>query len=310
MRASGARPRPMVEPYALPLHDAAGNMLWIELALHRNQVAESAEVASLAVHHDAASLIDNLPAIYRGPAGDADGTLRRLVAVLETTTQGIDELISRLACAARPGSDRGPLGPPQLAALLCSASQAELPAGAQRSLLKGARAILAGRGALAGVHALLNAIFGARRFVVVDRSEQLAPIALGGGGFPGSRLPSFLAGPSVRVPKLNARLVLGTTPLCAADNGDAAIARPPELLVVIPASGTERRRYGAAVRRMLEEMIPAGVRLRPHWTAMQHGLVDAADVLTVVAEPLPLRLGDGQALGAARLASDGRLRLR
>ena len=177
-------------------------------------------------------------------------------------------------------------------------------------MLKGARAILAGRGSLAGVHALLNAIFGARRFVVVDRSEQLAPIALGGGGFPGSRLPSFLAGPSVRVPKLNARLVLGTTPLCSTDTGDASLARPPELLVVIPASGTERRRYGAALQRMLEEMIPAGVRLRLRWTAMQQGLIDAADVVTVVAEPLPLRLGDGQALGAARLGSDGRLRLR
>ena len=297
------------EPYALPLHEAAGNMLWIELALHRNQVGESAEVGSLAVHHDAASLIDNLPAIYRGPGGDADGTLRPLVAVLETTTQSIDELISHLAERLDPDltEDRWL---PQLAALLGLPFDAELPAGAQRSLLKGARAILAGRGALAGVHALLNAIFGARRFVVVDRSEQLAPIALGGGGFSGSRLPAFLGGPSVRVPKLNARLVLGTTPLCTADTADASLARPPELLVVIPASGTERRRYGAAVQRMLEEMIPAGVRLRLRWTAMQQGLIDAGDVVTVVAEPLPLRLGDGQALGAARLGSDGRLRLR
>ncbi|MFL5056207.1 MAG: phage tail protein [Microvirga sp.] len=297
------------EPYALPLHEAAGNMLWIELALHRNQVGESAEVGSLAVHHDAASLIDNLPAIYRGPGGDADGTLRPLVAVLETTTQSIDELISHLAERLDPDltEDRWL---PQLAALLGLPFDAELLARAQRSLLKGARAILAGRGALAGVHALLNAIFGARRFVVVDRSEQLAPIALGGGGFSGSRLPAFLGGPSVRVPKLNARLVLGTTPLCTADTADASLARPPELLVVIPASGTERRRYGAAVQRMLEEMIPAGVRLRLRWTAMQQGLVDAADVVTVVAEPLPLRLGDGQALGAARLGSDGRLRLR
>ncbi|MFL5233339.1 MAG: hypothetical protein ACJ8DM_10510, partial [Microvirga sp.] len=72
----------------------------------------------------------------------------------------------------------------------------------------------------------------------------------------------------------------------------------------------ERRRYGAAVHRMLEEMIPAGVRLRLRWTAMQQALIDAADVITVVTEPLPLRLGDGQALGAARLGSDGRLRLR
>ncbi|MFL5178788.1 MAG: phage tail protein [Microvirga sp.] len=225
-------------------------MLWIELALHRNQVGESAEVGSLAVHHDAASLIDNLPAIYRGPGGDADGTLRPLVAVLETTTQSIDELISHLAERLDPDltEDRWL---PQLAALLGLPFDAELLARAQRSLLKGARAILAGRGALAGVHALLNAIFGARRFVVVDRSEQLAPIALGGGGFSGSRLPAFLGGPSVRVPKLNARLVLGTTPLCTADTADASLARPPELLVVIPASGTERRRYGAAVRRML-----------------------------------------------------------
>jgi phage tail-like protein len=300
-----------IQAFALPLHEATGNILWVEVGLHHNQAIETPKAVSLTVHHDVASLLDNLPAIYRGPRGDADGTLRRLVGVIETTTQSIDERIARLADRLDPRrtEDRWL---PELASLLGLPFDEALPVAAQRRLVQGALAILAGRGSLAGIHALLKAIFGPRAFMVADRTEQLIPLTLGGGGFAGGSLPSFLSGPSARIPKLNARLVLGTTALCVTDPCvSQSIARPPELLVTIPSTGAERRRYGAAVRRMIEEMIPGGVQLRLRWTAMQPGPATVADdVITIVAEPAPLRLGDGQALGGVRLSSRSRPRLR
>jgi hypothetical protein len=150
---------------------------------------------------------------------------------------------------------------------------------------------------------------------VIDRTNQLIPVTLGGGGFAGQALPALLSGPSQRVPRLNARLVLGKTGLCPANPcADHNIAPAPQVLVVIPATGAERRRYGAAVTQMLEAMLPAGVRLVLRWNAWR-GVRAAVpeDVIAIADAPQPLRLGEGQALGAAnlggrrtpRLAADG-----
>jgi hypothetical protein len=180
---------------------------------------------------------------------------------------------------------------------------AALSAAMQRGLLTAGRDILLNRGTVAGVRALLEALFPGRPIGIVDRTELLAPISLGGGNCDGSRLPALLVGPTARVPRLNARLVLGKTRLCPADPCDTGlVAPPPELLVSIPATEGERRDYEAAVRQMAEAVIPAGVRLRLRWTA-RHGRQPPLphDWLTVVDGPMPLRLGEGQVLGGATL---------
>jgi hypothetical protein len=112
----------------------------------------------------------------------------------------------------------------------------------------------------------------------------------------------MLAGPSIRVPKLNARLVLNKTGLCPANAcTDALIAPGPEVLVSIPASGREQQLYRDAVAQMLEAMVPAGVRVRLRWTIWRgHGSTRPADVLTDLSAPERLSLGIGPALGQAR----------
>jgi phage tail-like protein len=295
---------PRQERFSFPLHDADGHLLWAEVSAHRNAAEIAPSVQQLAILHDTPSLMDNLPAIYRAPNGDGDGTLRRLVDVLEAGTQEIDERIGRLA--DRLSAERAQAhGLPELAALLGLPFDQRLSEAMQRALIGAAAPILAGRGTRAGIEAVLRALFGRRGFRLVDSTERTMKLALGHG-----RLPARLSGPSSRVPQLNARLVLNRTALCPEAKRIAA-SPSPEILVFIPASGTERRRYAAAVEQLLASMIPAGARLRIRWTQKAaEGRRAVPGTLAIVAERPPLRLGEGQALGRVTIAGDRRPRLR
>lgn len=304
-----AHPVPF-ETLALPLHEAAGPILWVDLQLRSNgALATGPALESLVVLHEARSLIDDLPAIYRGD-GDRDGTMRRLVGVLEATTQGVDRSIGALADRLAPA--RTPEEwLPDLAAMLGLPFHDALSPEMQRRLVCAAAPILTRRGTRDGLLAMLRALFPGRPIRVVDRTEQLIPLALGGKAGGGGRLPALLAGPSVRVPKLNARLVLKKTALCPTNAcTDAMIAPPPQVLVVIPASREERRLYGDGVARMIEAMLPAGVRLRLNWISWNGGASAAPDdVLTVLDGGEPVSLGEGPALGRARTGGRSSARL-
>jgi phage tail-like protein len=284
------------ESFAFPLHQAEGPILWVDLQLRSNgETAVDPEVKSLVVYHEAQSLMDDLPAIYRGD-GDRDSTLRRLVGVIEATTQDIDRAIGNLAERLDPA--RTPAEwLPDLAAMLGLPFHEALSAEMQRRLVRAAAAVLRGRGTRAGLLAMLGALFPDRPIRVMDRTEQLIPVMLGGG-----TIPSLLAGASRRTPKLNARLTLGTTALCPADAcSDDMIAPPPQVLVTIPASRRERRLYRDAVPRMIESMLPAGVRLRLEWTSWR-GIPrqDPQDVLATIDPDDPPSLGEGPPLGRVR----------
>ena len=284
--------------FDFPLEKGAGQFLWLYLKLRRNDAAQLPAIESLTVHHGAERLIDHLPAIYRG-SGDADGTLGRLVGVLEATTHGIDREIAALGARLDPGrtDDRWL---PALAATLGLPFDQALTPGMQRRLVAAAGDLLVGRGTRGGLTALFEALFPNRPVRIVDRATQFVAVALGGPGFAGSRLPALLSGPSSRVPWLNARLVLGGTPLSPA-KGDCRLAPMPEVVVSVPATGDERRRFAAAIRQMAEAMMPAGVRLRLRWTPWRRraGRVPG-DWLAVVDDPEPLRTGDGR-LGHASI---------
>jgi phage tail-like protein len=292
-----------LEGFGFPLHAAKGSLLWVELTLCRNEASAAPAFAALTVVPAGESLMDHLPAVYRGN-GDRDGTLRRLVGVIEATTLGIDATITGLGDRLDPAraEDRW-LG--SLAAMLGLPFDAALTPAMQRNLVAAARAILLRRGTVAGLRAVAEALFPGRPISVVDRTGQLAAVTLGGGTAAGSRLPALLAGPTPRLPRLNARLVLNLTRLlCLANACDAGLITPaPEVDVTIPATPGERQRYGAAIRQMLGDVIPASVRLRLRWTewhrrdATLPGDVAPADVLATVTGPELLRVGLGPTLG-------------
>jgi phage tail-like protein len=294
---------PPAERLSLPLHEAAGRFLWIDLKLRRASSGGRPATEALTVTHEAHSLMDDLPALYRPDEAGRNLPMRRLVGVLEATTQEIDERIGRLAERLDP-SRAPPHALPELAAMLGLPFHDALSIPMQRRLVAAAASILAGRGAEAGLLALLGAIFPDRPIRVEDRTELLVPLTLGGGACAtGRALPAMLAGPSARVPRLNARLVLGRSGLCPATAcDDPLIAPAPEVLVSVPATGGERRRYASAVRELAEAMIPAGVRLRLRWTAwrLRTGALPP-DLMTVVDSPEALAVGFGGALGRARI---------
>jgi hypothetical protein len=174
---------------------------------------------------------------------------------------------------------------------------AALPHGMQRAVVKAAPEILEHRGTRRGLVELLGALLPGRPFRIVDRAASVLPTTLGE-----SALPSLLMGPSRRVPKLNGRLVLGKTSLCPVGPSDDGMIVPvADVVVTIPATYTERRRLGAALRQMLEAMLPAGMRLTLRWTAWRTGMTATEDTISVIDSPVDLRIGSGQPLGNARI---------
>ncbi len=295
------------EAFALPLSEVEGSHLWLDLRLHRNGAEGKLSLESLIVRHDEPGLMEYLPAIYRGPGGDGDGTLRRLVGVLEATFLGFDDTIGRLADRLDPERAEA-RWLPDLAALLGLPFDAGLSAERQRALVRAAPQILAGRGTVAGVRALLAALFPGRALSVSDRSDDFIAVTLGGGACPGTRLPGLLSGPSVRTARLNARLVLGRTALCS-KRGDPPqpVTRPAELIVIIPASGSERRKLEGPVRQLLTALLPAGVRLALRWTGL--AAARGGKVLGVAGDDRPAGLGDLRRLGTWPLGGGGIARL-
>ena len=297
-----AGPAPL-ESFVFPLHAADGNFLWAEASILPGVGGEPG-LSEMEFLHDGRALRDELPAVFRGPSGDGDGTLARLVATLEGTTRPIDEIIARLGDWLDP--DRTPARwLPRLAAMLDIPFDAVLGETAQRNLVRAAAALLGGRGTRAGLVTLLEAIVPDRPIAVEDRTGLLAPLTLGA-----AMLPAMLTGPSPRVPRLGARLVLGRTALCSASPCEDGSPRPgPQVLVTIPATPAERRRYGATIARLIEAMLPAPVRLIIRWPRWTGAPPNASPVLHMPPDPQPLRLGDGQALGLGRLGGDTRARL-
>lgn len=301
---------PVAEEFSFPLDEVDGSFLWLELTLDANSIPGQPGVApyidTLAVVHDSPGLIDYLPAIFRGSDGDQDRTLSRLLAVFEAISQGIDGEIGTLADRLDPARTEA-RWLPDLAVLLGLPFDGTLPRDAQRRLVAAAPALLAGRGTRRGVFTLLQAALGDRDYRVIDRSEEFAPVTLGGAGLAGSRLPAFLTGPSIRTPMLSGRLVLGRTALCPPDTGRPEhVSRGPELLVEIPATGLDQRRWGSAIERMVAEMVPAGVRLRIRWIDRNAAVGDLPMIADVAR---PLALGDPRPLGTVSLGGDRTLKL-
>lgn len=275
-----------------PIDKGAGPFLWLYLKLRRNDAARAPAIETLSVHHGPDSLMDHLPAIYRG-SGDADGTLKRLVGVVEATTHGIDGQIAALAARLDPERTEN-RWLPDLAATLGLPFDEALPTATQRRLVGAAGALLVGRGTRAGLTALFDALFPGRPVAIRDRATRMIPVALGGPGFAGSRLPALLTGSSSRAPRLNRRLVIGTTRLSPVE-GAGRIAPMPEVTVRVPATGGERRRLGKAIRQMAEAMVPAGVRLTLRWAPWRTDRpAIPADGLALVEDAQLLELGDGR----------------
>lgn len=306
------------DSFALPFNGARQAYLWIDLQLLNPAGAPAPRLHRLRVAHDTDGLMQHLPMIYRDDSdlrqgrrtafdGSTrplvDNTMRRLVAVLETEVDNIDRSIAALAKRLDPqATDEKWLA--DLAQMLGLPFHEALTVAMRRKLLGVAGKILASRGTRAGLLTMLQALFPDRLIRVRDRTDQLVPIILGSDLIAGNALPRLLTGASARIPKLNARLVLGRTALCPTSAcDDTEITPGAQVLVEIPATPGEQRRLRTAIEQMIEDMVPAGVQAIVRWLPFGGSAQSAADAIIVLPMGGPMVLDGGLPLGSSPLAS-------
>jgi phage tail-like protein len=285
------------QPVAVPLFHLQGSWLWLRLKLVTPPGETPPAVGELRVFYPDASIVQQLPAVFRGRDNDPTGFLRSLVGVLETTSQGIDDRIAAIAAQLDPDTAPEPWLD-YVARWLALPWDDALPPDAKRRLLRGAGELLERRGTRLGLERLLRALAGDRAAVrLTDMTVEHGPGRLGGRDCPGAaRLPMLLTGPPRSAPLLGTRAVLGRARLGA--SADPLALLTPVLRIEIAAQRDVRERIEPLLDRLLDQYIPAGVRAHVTWrtTASRLSSIDpdGGEVLDALG---PGRLGDDAEIG-------------
>jgi phage tail-like protein len=233
--------------------------------------------------------------------------MRRLVGVLESTTQRIDERIRSI------GSHIDPRTAPDawldyLGRWLDLPWDDELPNEVKRRVLQDAGALLDERGTRNGIRRLLRALLGPGAAVrIQDLTVDHAVAVLGGNGHAGPALPALLAGVPLRTPTLGGKAVIGRA--CLARPGDLSLKDSfdtivPTLRVGITAPREIRQAIEPLLEAILAQYVPAGVRVRIRWNGASR-IPDLTDTNPLVLDAEgPGRLGGDSTLG--RTVLEGR----
>ncbi|MEH2530767.1 phage tail-like protein [Bradyrhizobium sp. AZCC 1588] len=250
-----------------PLHAAPDPWLWLEVELRAPAPDRAPCLRELRVRYPELSLIRHLPAIYRSEES-RNTFLRRIVAVLEATTQDLDERIERLGTLVDPNTAPA-LWLDFLATWLGLPWHDDLPERAKRALITTAGILLKTRGTRAGVLALLRCLLPGRRVRIVDTAVDLEPIIIGArSGACATSLPAVLLGRPNRARVLGSpHAVLGRMQLpCREDNScDPLAAMEGKLRIEISASPREQRQFDPILRVLLSDFVPAGIRWTLRW---------------------------------------------
>jgi phage tail-like protein len=261
----------------VPLHQAQGKWLWLSVEMQTGTPDRLPVLRTLRVRYPELSLMQNLPAIYRGE-GDRDGFLRRIVAVLEATTQDIDERIERLGTLVDPST--APAGWLDfLASWLGLPWHEQLPDKAKRALLGAAASMRRTRGTRAGILALLRHVLPGHRVRILDPGVDLAPAIVGSPGARATTLPALLLGRPKSLPALGSpHAVLGQIRLKCPDDASSPLdALDGYLLVEITANAEQRKQFDPILRHLLRDFVPLGVEFDLRWSARKTGIGASLD---------------------------------
>jgi phage tail-like protein len=284
-------------PIAIPLFARPGRWLWMKLTIVTPPGVAPATLRELRVVYPDLSLMEQLPAVFRGPTGDASGVLRRLVGAIESTTHGIDEKIRLIGANVDPAT-----APDEwldfLGQWLDLPWDDALPVRAKRCILASAGPLLEYRGTRTGIAVLARCLIDSAQVAVTDLTVDFAPIRLGGSTCRGGALPALLAGVSRRRATLGGQAVLGTARLgCAGADCDALASIAPAVRVTVM-TGQVTVEARALFVAIVEQYLPVGVRLSVGWRlrdGLSHPVDDDDDVVVL------------DALGAGALNSDSRI---
>jgi len=285
----------------IPLFTTDDRWLWLRLELQVPAGVAAPSLGGMRVLYPELSIVQDLPAIFRGSTNDPTGALRRLVGVLETTTQDIDGRIRSIAGQLDPAvAEAGWLD--HLAQWLGLPWHRALPEAAKRRLLEAAGDLLDLRGRRAGLLRLLQALVAPGQARVADLTVDYPPVRLGGEDGTGARLPGLLAGVRRGVTTLGGKAVLGRARLgCAATPPDPLADLGPALRIEITTTAEARAALQPLLGDILADYVPAGMRIAIRWRVRPAALLGDADEWVLDGEG-PGRLGDDSLLGRTVLA--------
>jgi phage tail-like protein len=288
---------------AAPLFASQDRWLWLGIRIVTPPGAAAPTLRELRVRYPDRSIAEHLPSIFLGDEHDPGAFLRRLVGVLETTTQDLDERIGRIGAQIDPATapaDRLD----SLARWLAIPWDDGLPPPVKRALLRNAGILTAQRGTRDGLRLLMQCLLEGRgRVTVVDVTVDHPPARLGGPGSPGPALPMLLAGASPRAATLGAKAVLGRARLrCGANDCDPLRELVPTVRLELGAGAAQRRALEPVLDGLLAQYLPAGVHSVVRWSVV-HGsaTLDVGEGMVLDANG-PARLGEDSLLGRTVLA--------
>lgn len=294
------------DPVAVPLFASQDEWLWLRLKVVTPPGAAPKPLRELRILYPDESIARHLPAAFRAETGDPAAVLRRLVGVLETTTQRLDDRIGSIGALMDPATaPEGWLD--YMARWLDLPWDDGLAADARRRLIGSAGELLDRRGTRSGLQTLLRGLLGEDANVrVVDLTVEHPPARLGRRGMDvqgTAALPLLLAGPPRSLPILGSRAVLGRSRLCApASEIDPLEVVVPTLRIEISAARGLRSRLEPVLERVIAQYVPAGLRVALRWLSPGAGLRDEGNTDVIVLDgQRPATLGGQSEIGRAVL---------
>lgn len=303
-------------PLSVPMGNAPGNntdiWLWVLIGISSGAGGPLPTLHGLQVLYPFGSLMDHLPAVFRGP-GQFNGFMLDLVGILETTAQGLDAEIGTLARVLDPRHT-----PAKwldvLAGWLGLPWDVELDERQKRAILSGAAALLARRGTRAALAEFLRCLFPAAHIDIIDQAADLQLARVGGATStcPGTPPAAILSGWPSHLAVLGDKSVLNRSHLACGLPTEVADAPPPSVLRIEIA--TSRTAQSATpldtVQGLLAYLVPAECQLRLRWRPYASGEPKLeADGTLVLEGPGPGRVGESAQLGHVVLTGHDRATL-
>ncbi len=293
-----------------PLQDVHDEWIWIEIAVTAAPGGLVPSLSELSVFYPGATLVENLPAIYRRREFESNDFLRGLVGVLEAGTQDLDHKIGELGRKIHPSTADGPWLD-YVASWLGLPWDNGLSIEQKRRLVGHSASVAAGYGTRTGLEALLECLFPEtpRRFRIIDTNVEFGLATLASPGGEGSRLPAILGGLPSSAAVLGTRAILGKA--CLPRNGEDGdlSCLTGRVRVDIEASAEDRRSSETWLQRLVDSMIPATARADIRWLGRgTRGATRITDESKLRAQP-EARLGTDAVTGRAQLGGRRRTRL-
>ena len=291
------------QTFSVGLFDVTKRYLRVCITLTASAGARLPVLSELNVLYPGRTLMENLPAIYQREESNPNSFLRKLVGVLETTTQGIDARIASMGSQINPASAREPWLD-FLARWLGVPWDDGLTLEQKRAIVIRAPDLTKMRGTRAGLEALLEALIPGEppQFRVTDATADNGFAVVGGASCEGSKLPAMLGGYTRWRPELGLGAVLGYMRLpCADQLDDGAWQLAGTVEVDVAATAEQRAAWKPWLPALIEQMIPVTARLKFRWVTAQSLRGDRLDGTLKLEDPPEPHLGTDAITGLARL---------